>query len=133
MDPDVIYPREPIEIDWPPKPAESARRRWLDWRTFVGGVGRIFIASGLLLFGFVAYQLWGTGIQQARSQDTLKDRFAQLLAPTTTAGSGSPAGTEPGGGTVPTSVAVAVPTSAPSGSATEPTTRSGVDISGLHA
>ncbi len=45
----------------------------------VGGTGRIFISLGMLLFGFVAYQLWGTGIQQARSQDKLQDKFAQVL------------------------------------------------------
>ena len=34
-----------------------------DWRYFVGGLGKILITTGLLMFGFVAYQLWGTGIQ----------------------------------------------------------------------
>jgi sortase A len=43
----------------------------------VGKFGRVFIAVGLLLFGFAAYQLWGTGIQQARSQAKLAAEFDQ--------------------------------------------------------
>lgn len=59
-----------------------------DWRWFVGGLGRILIALGLLIFAFVAYQLWGTGIQYARAQDQLEQDFEEQLAalPTPTAG-----------------------------------------------
>ena len=32
------------------------------------------------MFGFVAYQLWGTGLEYAQAQDRLDDEFAQLLA-----------------------------------------------------
>ncbi len=86
-------------------PAERSRRvsRWdrppepHDWRFYVGTVGKVLIATGLLMFGFVAYQLWGTGIETARAQSRLEDRFATLLAehddtsPTDTA----PPGTSP--------------------------------------
>ncbi len=51
-----------------------------DWRYFVGTLGKVLIASGLLLFGFVAYQLWGTGIETARAQNRLENEFEQLLA-----------------------------------------------------
>ena len=51
-----------------------------DWRWVVGHVGRMLITLGLLMFGFVAYQLWGTAIQEARSQDALKSAFEQVLA-----------------------------------------------------
>lgn len=51
-----------------------------DWRYWVGGLGRVLIATGLLLFAFVAYQLWGTGIETARAQNRLDDEFEQLLA-----------------------------------------------------
>lgn len=46
----------------------------------------MLIASGLLMFGFVAYQLWGTGIETARAQNALESEFEELLAatPTTT-------------------------------------------------
>jgi sortase A len=56
-----------------------------DWRWVVGTIGKVLIAIGILLFGFVAYQLWGTGIEYRQSQDALADDFAELLANTTTA------------------------------------------------
>jgi sortase A len=56
-----------------------------DWRWVVGTAGKVLIAVGILLFGFVAYQLWGTGIEYRQSQDALADDFAELLANTTTA------------------------------------------------
>ena len=51
-----------------------------DWRFWVGNVGKALIATGLLLFGFVAYQLWGTGIETARAQNTLENQFEAGLA-----------------------------------------------------
>jgi sortase A len=53
-----------------------------DWRWWVGGLGRILIAVGLLMFAFVAYQLWGTGIETARAQHALENEFEDLLADT---------------------------------------------------
>jgi sortase A len=44
----------------------------------LGAIGRVFIAIGLLLFGFAAYQVWGTGIQEARSQSALEKEFDEL-------------------------------------------------------
>ncbi len=67
-----------------------------DWRWWVGGLGKTLIATGLLLFGFVAYQLWGTGIETARAQNSLENEFEELLAgtpPTTDA----PVATVPAG------------------------------------
>jgi sortase A len=58
--------------DRPPEPH--------DWRFYVGTLGKVMIATGLLMFGFVAYQLWGTGIETARAQSRLEDRFAAILA-----------------------------------------------------
>lgn len=51
-----------------------------DWRFFVGNLGKVLIATGLLMFGFVAYQLWGTGIETARAQSALKNEFQELIA-----------------------------------------------------
>jgi sortase A len=48
----------------------------------VGGIGRTLIALGLLLLGFVAYQLWGTGIEHARAQNSLEKAFDEQLATT---------------------------------------------------
>jgi sortase A len=50
-----------------------------DWRFFVGNLGKVLIATGLLMFGFVAYQLWGTGIETARAQSALKNEFQELI------------------------------------------------------
>jgi sortase A len=47
--------------------------------TAVALLGKGLIATGLLLFGFVAYQLWGTGIETARAQRALSAEFEQLL------------------------------------------------------
>jgi len=57
--------------DRPPEPR--------DWRWVVGHIGRALITLGLLMFGFVAYQLWGTGIQTARAQHKLENQFENKL------------------------------------------------------
>jgi len=56
-----------------------------DWRWVVGGVGKVLIALGLLMFAFTGYQLWGTGIQTAREQAGLRSDFNQLMSATTVA------------------------------------------------
>ncbi|MEP7204016.1 MAG: class E sortase [Ilumatobacteraceae bacterium] len=53
-----------------------------DWRWVVGGIGRTLITLGLLMFAFVAYQLWGTGIQTAQAQRELSREFDQLVSAT---------------------------------------------------
>ncbi|NND73565.1 MAG: class E sortase [Ilumatobacter sp.] len=75
-----------------PRPVRLTRRgrlrKWdrpkhpMDWRFWVGNVGKALIAIGLLMFGFVAYQLWGTGIETARAQNALENEFDALLAET---------------------------------------------------
>jgi sortase A len=50
----------------------------------LGALGRTLISVGALLLLFVVYQLWGTGIHEARAQDNLSDEFEQLLRTTTT-------------------------------------------------
>jgi sortase A len=46
----------------------------------VRGTGKTLIASGVLILLFVAYQLWGTGLHEKRSQDDLKQKFAQIAS-----------------------------------------------------
>jgi sortase A len=107
-------PKRVSKWDRPPEPH--------DWRYFVGGLGKILITTGLLMFGFVAYQLWGTGIETARAQNKLENEFEQYIAnaqtstsvPTTT---GAPATTP--AVTVPSS-----PTTEP-GSSDEPSATGG--------
>ncbi len=55
----------------------------------LGSVGRFLITSGVVVLLFVAYQLWGTGIQEASAQGALDSEFDELLddldaVPTTT-------------------------------------------------
>ena len=51
-------------------------------RRFLAGLGRTLITAGVLLLLFVAYQLWGTGIAEARDQrkglKTFEAQLAQL-------------------------------------------------------
>src|SRR5204863_4188239 len=46
-------------------------------RRVLGAVGRVLVTTGLLLLLFVAYQLWGTGIYEARAQNDLQHQFEQ--------------------------------------------------------
>ncbi|MGB0821516.1 MAG: class E sortase, partial [Ilumatobacteraceae bacterium] len=55
-----------------------------DWRWAVGLVGRALVTAGLLMLGFVGYQLWGTGLSTAAAQADLKAQFAASLQTATT-------------------------------------------------
>ncbi|MEZ5251993.1 MAG: class E sortase [Ilumatobacteraceae bacterium] len=87
------------------------------WRWGVGTLGRVLIAVGVLMFAFVGYQLWGTGIQTAQAQNRLEDEFNDLLeasaAPTTTSASAA---------TVPPSTATDAPASTVTSDEPPPTT-----------
>jgi sortase A len=52
----------------------------------LSAVGRAFIAAGVLVFLFVAFQLWGTNISEARSQDALKSQVKDFPTVTTLPG-----------------------------------------------
>jgi sortase A len=71
-DPPHVAPTRVRKFDRPPPPH--------DWRWWVGGFGKVLIATGLLMFGFVSYQLWGTGIETARAQNSLENEFEDLFA-----------------------------------------------------
>lgn len=51
-------------------------------RRVVAGIGRALIFLGVLILLFVAYQLWGTGISEARDQKQLKNEFKTTQATT---------------------------------------------------
>ncbi len=53
----------------------------------LGAFGKLLIIAGLLVLGFVAYQLWGTGLETSRGQSDLTDEFAQDLDSTVTTSS----------------------------------------------
>jgi sortase A len=48
-------------------------------RRVAARIGRVLIAIGVLIFGFVAYQLWGTGLQTAAAQSRLSDEFQEMV------------------------------------------------------
>jgi len=70
----------------------------------LAAVGRALIAAGMVVLLFAGYQLWGTGLSEARAQDDLADEFTRRLeslpasvdpgvgAPGTTAPAGAPSG-----------------------------------------
>ena len=49
------------------------RRR--DWYWFLGRLGQSLIVLGILMFLFVGYQLWGTGIEESQAQNRLENTF----------------------------------------------------------
>lgn len=124
----VTRPDGSFRADLTDRPLTSAERRrakrlayWnrpkppKDWRYWVGGTGRVLIITGLLLFAFVGYQLWGTGIEQARAQRQLQNEFEErqtelgtvpVLIPATTP---APAPTAPGDSTAPTTPPTTLP------------------------
>jgi sortase A len=69
----------------------------MDWRVAVGRLGRALIASGVLILLFVAYQLWGTGLAEARSQRSLRESFRSQPVTTSTTAAPSPTTTAPVG------------------------------------
>ena len=103
------------KFDRPPAPR--------DWRWWVGGVGKTLIAAGLLMFGFVAYQLWGTAIETARAQSALESEFEELLA-------GVPATEDTDD---PGDPEAATPTSAPAATVPGPATSVPDDVTGTTA
>src|SRR5205085_12069155 len=48
-------------------------------RRVVRGIGSVLIFLGVITLLFVVYQLWGTGLAEARSQRHLKHEFAREL------------------------------------------------------
>ncbi len=68
----------------------------------MGAVGRMMIRAGVLILLFVAYQLWGTGLQTDRAQSDLGSQFRERQeqvsggATTTTQAEPPPSTTAPG-------------------------------------
>lgn len=48
-------------------------------RRAIGATGRALVTLGVLILLFVAYQLWGTGLYEAREQSHLKAQFRSTL------------------------------------------------------
>jgi sortase A len=85
----------------PPAPQRSPRGP-----AVLAAVGRFLITAGVVVLLFVGFQLWGTGLQEARAQDALRDEFDHTLAEAQ-ARLGTPAATdEPGAHDTPDSAPV---------------------------
>jgi sortase A len=52
------------------------------WSIALGIIGKLMITVGLLMLGFVVYQLWGTGIKTQQAQNELAKEYEQLTATT---------------------------------------------------
>jgi sortase A len=75
-------------------------------RRVIGAAGRVFITAGLLILLFVAYQLWGTNILEARAQSELRDDFEARLEETSGTSTGDDGTT---GTTTPTTTTLPAP------------------------
>jgi sortase A len=64
------------------------------WSIVLGVIGKLMITVGLLMLGFVVYQLWGTGIKTQQAQRELAKEYEQLTA-TTNPHSDSPSTSTP--------------------------------------
>jgi sortase A len=66
-------------------PSHVGRRRRPDPRTVIGVVGEVLITLGVIVFLFLAYELWFTGLYTAHAQSNLKSQLRAewaLPAPT---------------------------------------------------
>ena len=113
---------------WPDIEVEPYRRR-RDWRWWVGGVGRVLVAVGLLLLAFVAYQLWGTSIQTRQAQNRLERQFAETVSSSPSAATTTVPTTVPG----PTTSAAATTTTTTAPPATLPVPALGDPVARLEA
>ncbi|MCU1353892.1 MAG: sortase family protein LPXTG-site transpeptidase [Acidimicrobiales bacterium] len=50
----------------------------------LGGIGRTLIAAGVIILLFVAYEVWGTNLQEAKAQRKLNREFTATLQQATT-------------------------------------------------
>ena len=53
-----------------------------DWRNVLEWIGRTLIVVGMLVLGFVGFQLWGTSIIEARAQGDLRSDFEKQISQT---------------------------------------------------
>lgn len=89
-----------------------APRPLRDWRWALGVLGRCFIVLGLLILAFVAYQLWGTGIEFRANQADLAKDFRRIVAtaPSSTTITSEPTAPQPTDPTSPTATSASTTT-----------------------
>lgn len=73
------YPIPPAPPSMPTPPQQPLSQMGSLFTRILGTLGRFFISTGVIILLFVAYQLWGTGIQEAQAQDGLRSDFETVL------------------------------------------------------
>lgn len=74
---------------------DGERHTTRDWFWLLGRVGQTLIALGVLVFLFIGYQLWGTGIEESQAQNRLERTFRDVASSTTVASADEPVVTTP--------------------------------------
>jgi sortase A len=100
-------PADRVAAPPPRKPSRGVVRGLVDW------TGRTLVTVGILILLFVVYQLWGTGILQARSQDKLRDQFNQQTEQNATTTTTTPVSASPPADSPTVSVPSTIPATPP--------------------
>ena len=61
------------------RPAAPARRRPFDWRTGVRWFGYLCLMGAAFFGGYVAWLLWGTGLETRAAQDELRETITRTF------------------------------------------------------
>ena len=83
-------------------------------------VGRTLAVLGVVMLLFVAFELWGTGLQQAQAQTNLEGDLAERLRQAVAAGQGAPAPDAGDGSDAPVAPVSAPATAAPAAGSAAP-------------
>jgi len=73
--------------------SDAVARRRFDWRTPVRWFGMGCLMASAFFAGYVAWLLWGTGLETAEAQDTLRPRIERAFEDPTPLGEAPPPGT----------------------------------------
>jgi len=73
--------------------SDAASHRGLDWRTPVRWFGLACLMGASFFAGYVAWLLWGTGIETAQAQDSLRPALERSFANPTSLDEAPPPGT----------------------------------------
>ena len=79
-------------------PPTTRRIRAVTVARVLGTLGKTVIALGLMILLFGIFQLWGTGIIEARAQQSLDNEFADLLEASNALGPAAPVAPAPAPG-----------------------------------
>lgn len=84
-------------------------------------IGRVLITAGVLILAFVAFQLWGTGLQTRQAQNDAETEFAEQSEQFAESGTLAGGDEEPGATTTTAAVGATTTTTAPTTGTTDTT------------